>query len=249
VEAATTPSEDLGAHLDRIEAAVRAGDTDLRELGFWRLVALIKRDETLIDRYADQVGRIDTMAFEARFRIRVPVWFGNSLLVAVVAVGVYAAWIAFLAGPISSSEPYPPTAGKALVVAALAWMVGFHSTTHYVVGRLVGIRFRYYFAALPPPPLPGLKSDYATYLRTSPARRAWMHASGAIATKAAPFLALALAPASGAPLWAVLVLLGLGLFQIATDVLFSTKASDWKKVRRELALAREIRGTEQASVS
>jgi hypothetical protein len=246
VEAATTPSEGLGTRLDRIEAAVREGDRNLRELGFWRLVALIKRDEALIERYADQVARIDSAAFEARFRIRPPVWFGNAVLVVVIGIGFSAAWIAFLAGPITSSEPYPPTAGKALVVAALAWIVGFHSSAHYVVGRLVGIRFRYYFAALPPPPLPGLKSDYGTYLRTSPTRRALMHASGAIATKAAPFLALAFAPACGAPLWAVLVLLGLGLFQIATDVLFSTKASDWKKVRRELAVARAIRGAKQA---
>ena len=68
-----------------------------------------------------------------------------------------------------------------------------------------------------------------------------MHASGALATKLAPFLALAFAPAARAPGWAVAILLGLGIFQIVTDVLFSTKASDWKKVRRELAVARSRR--------
>jgi hypothetical protein len=110
-----------------------------------------------------------------------------------------------------------------------------------VVGRLLGIRFTSYFASLPPPPLPGLKTDYATYLRASPITRVWMHASGAIATKLAPFLALALAPASGAPRWAIAVLLGLGILQIVTDVVFSTRASDWKKVRRELTVARARR--------
>jgi hypothetical protein len=39
----------------------------------------------------------------------------------------------------------------------------------------------------------------------------------------------------------VVVLLALGLFQIVTDVLFSTKASDWKKVRRELEIGRARR--------
>jgi hypothetical protein len=243
VEAGGSPSGGLGAELDRIEAAVDNEQTDLRRLGFWRVVALIKRDDELIERYAEQVGRIDAKAFRRAFWLRPPVWFGNTLLVVMVAIGGYAAWVAVLAGPISSSEPYPPTAGKGLLIAALGWMVGFHSFTHYVVGRLVGIRFSSYFAKIPPPPLPGLKTDYASYLRASPVARAWMHASGAIATKLAPFLALALAPAAGAPSWAVITLLLLGLVQIVSDVLFSAKASDWKKVRRELAVARARRTT------
>jgi hypothetical protein len=68
-----------------------------------------------------------------------------------------------------------------------------------------------------------------------------MHASGAVATKLAPFIALAFAPVADAPGWAVVILLGFGIFQIGTDILFSTKASDWKKVRRELAVAKARR--------
>jgi hypothetical protein len=40
----------------------------------------------------------------------------------------------------------------------------------------------------------------------------------------------------------VIALLVIGFGQIATDVFVSTKASDWKKVRRELAIARARRG-------
>jgi hypothetical protein len=65
-----------------------------------------------------------------------------------------------------------------------------------------------------------------------------MHGSGAVATKLAPFVALAFWPATEAPAWAALILLAIGLFQIATDVWLSTKTSDWKKVRRELRAAR-----------
>jgi hypothetical protein len=240
VEAGGTPSGGLGRELDRIESAVDRGDTDLGRLGFWRIVRLIKLDDEVIERHADQVGRIDAKAFDARFPHRVPLWLGNALLIATIAVGVVAAWAAVLFAVDTSSEG-GTTVGVALLVAALAWMVGFHSSTHFVVGRLGGIRFRRYFFALPPPPLPGLKTDYATYVRASPLARAWMHASGAIATKLAPFFALALAPATGAPGWSVVVLLGLGVFQIASDVVFSTKASDWKKVRRELGVARARR--------
>ena len=85
---------------------------------------------------------------------------------------------------------------------------------------------------------PGLKTDYATYLRVPARRRAWFHASGAIATKIAPFLVLAIAPLVDAPGWAVVAVLVLAIFQIVTDVLFSTKVSDWKKFRREMAFAR-----------
>lgn len=213
-----------------------AGDTGLARLGFWRIVGLVKRDDELIQRYAEQVGRIDAKAFRARFPLRLPVWAGVSLMLIAVAIGIVAVAIAVRAG--SGPDPDPLVAGIGLVVAAGVWAAGLHSLAHFVVGRAVGLRFTDFYAAFPPPPLPGLKTDYDSYLRTSPTARAWMHASGAIATKLAPFVALAFAAVAHVPAWAVVILLGLGLFQIATDLAFSTKASDWKKVRRELAVAR-----------
>ena len=252
MEAERTPPAGIGAELDRIEAAVESGDTDLRRLGFWRLVGLIKRDDDLIGRFANQVGRIDGEAFRARFSIRPPVWFGNALLAIVLVSGFFAfAFATWKGTPNFSFELSRPLAGLGLVAAAVAWMVGLHSSTHYVVGRLAGIRFDSYFAALPPPPLPGLKTDYASYLRASPTARAWMHASGAVATKLAPFLVLALAAGYdvGASGWAILVLWILGIGQIVTDVLFSTKGSDWKKVRRELAVARARRAAGRSRLS
>jgi hypothetical protein len=240
VEPEATRRGGLGAELDRVEAAVDGGDTDLGRLGFWRLVALIKRDDEAIARHAEQVGRIDAKAFLAGRLIRLPVWIGLVAMLAAVALGIAAVVVAIDAG--SGPDPDEVTAGVALLVAAGAWAAGFHSLTHYLVGRAVGIRFSHVFGRLPPPPLPGLKTDYGTYLRASPTDRAWMHASGAIATKLAPFLALAFAPAANAPWWAVVAVVGLGLVQVGTDVTLSTKASDWKKVRRELAVARSRRG-------
>lgn len=240
MEAGETPSGGLEAELDRIESAVDTGDTDLSRLGFWRLVALIKRDDELIDRYAEQVGRIDGKAFRARVRLRVPVWVGNSLLLGLVAVGSVAVILAVRNANANPGQPPEVElfSGLALLLAAGAWTVGLHSPTHWVVGRLVGIRFTDYFLGGPPPPRPGLKTDYATYLRASPIARAVMHASGAIATKLAPFFALIFFATTDAAAWARLALLGLGVLLLVTDVLFSTKSSDWKKVRRELAVAR-----------
>jgi hypothetical protein len=128
--------------------------------------------------------------------------------------------------------------GLAFVVAAVAWSVAVHDLAHWLVGRWAGIRFIAYFFKRQFPPRPGIKADYATYLRAEPGMRAWMHASGALATKAAPFAVLGFMLGSNAPAWAFWAVLAIGLFQIFTDVKFSTKSSDWMKVRRELAAAR-----------
>ena len=216
-----------------------AGATDLSDLGFWRLVGRVKRDRQLIERHADQIGRIDAKAFRARFRLRFPPWVGLALMLAGIATGIAAAWLALAEGRSAAADP--TIVGIASIVAAAMWAAGVHSFTHYVVGRAVGIRFTDFFAAIPPPPLPGLKTDYATYLRVSPRARVWMHASGAIATKLAPFLAVIFAVIAEAPAWSVVALVALGTFQLVTDVVFSAKSSDWKKVRRELAVARDTR--------
>ncbi len=226
--------DDLGTELDRIERAVAAGNTDLRTLGLWRVVARVKPDPRLVDQHADQIGRIDTAAFRAAVRMRVPVWAGLLLLAGAIGVGVLAAWIALEAID-------PDVRGLALLAAGVIWAIGVHSPTHWLVGRAVGMRFTDVFLGGPPPPRPGIKTDYATYLRVDAHGRAWMHASGAIATKLAPFAALALWPASGAPGWAAVGLLIIGVGQVVTDVTFSTKSSDWKKFSREMAIARAAR--------
>ncbi len=103
---------------------------------------------------------------------------------------------------------------------------------------MVGIRWTDCFLGGPPPPRPGLKSDYGTYLRADPDSRAWMHASGAIATKLAPFVALAFWPASNAPWWAAAALAGLGVLQIVTDIGAQHEVERLEEVPREKAIAR-----------
>jgi hypothetical protein len=218
--------------LARIEAAVRGGDGDLRRLGFWRLVAKIKADRHLSAHWADAIGTIDRLAFERAKRLRPPVWLGNSVLLLGTLAGAAAVWLAIA----TTSEAI---AGLALIAAGGIWSVTLHDLAHWLVGRAAGIRFTSYFLTWKPfPPRPGLKTDYATYLRAAPGTRAWMHASGALASKLAPFLALACWPATAAPGWAAWGLLALGALQIVTDVVFSIRSSDWKKVRRELRIAR-----------
>jgi hypothetical protein len=219
------------AEFERIEAGVDAGQTDLRALGFWRLLAKVKADPVLAHHWAEQAGRIDRKAWEARAWLRVPVWFGNAVLLAGTIAGVVAVGVALT----TDSEVL---SGLALVFAALDWSVTLHIPAHWLVGRVVGMRFLAYYVRHLIPPVPGLKIDYATYLRVGPEARAWMHASGAIGSKVAPFLSLAFWPASAAPAWAAWAIAGYGVLIIGTDVFISTHKSDWKRFRREMRIAR-----------
>jgi hypothetical protein len=221
---------DVRAELDRVEFALGRGEADLTALGFWRAVASIKADPALVELLADQAGRIDRAAFTSRVRPLFPVWLGNATLVGVLGVGAAAMVVA-------SRADDPIVAGSGPIVAAVAWSIGVHGLAHWVSGSLVGIRFFAYFLGGPPPPRPGLKADYATYLRATPRGRAWMHASGAIATKLAPFAVLALAPRVRPPRWSAWIVGGIGVAQIITDIVFSRRSSDWKKFSREMRVA------------
>jgi hypothetical protein len=217
--------------LTRTNELLREG-SGLQEAGFWNLVAKLRKNGHLAERFADEVAVIDRQAFESAVRARVPFSIGTLLLTGATVVGIAA---------VIQARVFPVT------VRTLVFLAGFgilllstHSLTHVVVGRLMGIRFTHYFIGGPPPPRPGAKVDYASYLRAAPKRRAWMHASGAILTKILPFALIPWAMAIELHGWAIYLMLVVGVIQIVTDVLFSTKTSDWKKVRRELKAARSI---------
>ena len=230
MEATASPDRAVEERFDAVEAAIAAG-TPIGRSGFWPLVATIKADPALVEAYADRAGRIDAAAFRANVRPIVPVAVGNLAMLGVLLGGVVALVLA------AATDGW--FSGLCLLAAAGTWALGVHAPTHWLVGRAMGMRFIGYFVGGPPPPRPGLKTDYATYLRVPARRRAWFHASGAIATKIAPFLVLAIAPLVDAPGWAVLAVAVVAIFQIVTDVVFSTKTSDWKKFSREMAFARD----------
>ena len=48
---------EVDEELERIEKEIDKGSNDLKKLGFWKLVAEIKRDPKLSQEFAEQVGR------------------------------------------------------------------------------------------------------------------------------------------------------------------------------------------------
>lgn len=207
------------------ESAVKAGDP-LGPTGFWRAVAVVKDDPALIAAHADRIGVIDSTAFRNWAMITVPLWIGNLVMIGGTLLGLaLIAWAYTLEGN----------------AAAIVFLLGFgvilvttHSLGHLLVGTLMGIRFTRWFMGNLRQPQPGVKVDYASYLRVPARSRAWMHASGALVTKIVPFALIGAAVAAGVPSWVVWVLVAVGIAEIITDLLWSTKASDWKKYRREM---------------
>jgi len=215
----------VGATLDDAELAVSTG-APLGPTGFWKAVDAVKRDPILIEQYADRIARIDRAAFKSWALVAVPIWLGNVLIIGATLIGLaLVGWAYYLDG----------------TGAALAFLLGFgiilvttHGLTHLVVGTLMGMRFTHWFIGKITQPQPGVKLDYATYLRAPAASRAWMHASGAIVTKLVPFVFLGAAIAAGVPAWVVWALVVIGLVEIVIDIVWSTKKSDWKKFKREM---------------
>jgi hypothetical protein len=206
----------------------------------------VKLEPRLAEHWADIVGRIDRKAFERSVRPRLPVWLGNSILLVGSGVLIAALFVAIGLGRDAAGVGEQVLPGLIAVATAGGLSVNLHDLAHWVVGRMVGIRFTAYFLKKPLM-TPGLKIDYATYLRTSPGARAWMHASGAIVSKIAPFAVFAVVyiPHRSAgydlfPSWSLWAILGIGVIQVITDILFSTSKSDWKRVRRELRVRRAV---------
>lgn len=240
-------SQEIDRTLSETERALEGGGKpDLKRLGFWRAVGAVKRDRALVDRYADRIGAIDRRSFERRVPLRFPAALGVVVDVFQLALGI--ALIALTMPPSATGSPAPlelvpvwrtPPWRELVFLAGMgAILVASHTLTHWIFGTLAGIRFTHWFAVPPFKPQPGFKTDYASYLRTRAVSRAWMHASGAIVTKLVPFAAYPFALQAELDPWAIWLILGIGVIQIATDALWSVKASDWKRFRREMRAAR-----------
>jgi len=217
--------------LDRAESAVRDGH-GLSGTGFWPAVAQLRQNSVLAVRYGGRVADIDRRAFEQGVRMRLPIGVGAGALTLGTLLGVAAVVVA------ARLEHVP----QAIVLLAgfVLLLLSTHALAHLVVGRLFGIGFTHVFVAGRPPE-PGVKIDYASYLRTPPMRRAVMHASGAVVSKIVPFALIPVAMRMDAWPGVSWILAAIGVISIFADVFLSTKVSDWKRFRRELRAARQPR--------
>ncbi len=228
---------ETGLAVDIIEAKVAEGDYNLKELGFWKIVAQVRRNPKLAEEFGEQIARIDIAAHKASW-ISVPLWLGHVIEILVTLFGL---WLLYLALYHSISS----IRSAALVGATFFLSFSLHPLTHYAVGRVLGINFKYYFLhglyiffRSPGKKWwklePSLKVGYASYLRASPKSRVVMHASGAVVTKLTILLVLLFGIKFNAPVQGIIATAAMLALYIATDILYSTKSADWSKVKREL---------------
>lgn len=220
---------EVRAAIERAAVATDRGE-GLGGTGFWKAVGEVKRIPHLINELGDRIAEVDRKAFEDWALLAVPEPVGSVLASAAAVVGL---------GAVGASY-YLDSPGNWLVfgAGAVALFASTHGLGHVAVGSAAGMRFTHWFVGSVARPQPGVKVDYATYLRTPARKRAWMHAAGALVTKVLPFALIPAAVAADLPDWVPWGLGAVGLAQIAADAVWSVKKSDWKKVRRELALSR-----------
>ncbi len=224
---------DIEAVLDRAEEKVAKGE-GLAGTGFRKLVSEAKRDPELARRHGGRIAAVDEAAFRRWAMLVVPIVPGTILASIAAAGGVgLMVWARSLID--LRSELAALVCFLAAVVMILA---STHGLGHLVVGRLAGIRFSAWFVAKVSKPQPGVKIDYRSYLLSTPTRRAWTHAAGALATKLA-VVGLAVGAAwAGMPDWLGWALVAVAVATVITDVVWSTKHSDWARFKRELAYRR-----------
>ena len=204
-------------------------DATLAGRGFWKAVNTVKKDPELTEVFADRIAALDRTGFERWALLTIPLGIGTVIAFIATAFGLTLVGLAY--------DLDEPANGLFFLAGMFVCFTSLHSLGHLIVGRLFGIRFTHWFVGEIKRPQPGVKIDYGSYLRTAPTRRAWMHAAGAITSKAVPFLLLPAAFAADVPAWAIAALVLVGLGTITTDALFSVKSGDWKEFKRERAFA------------
>lgn len=220
--------EEIRAALDRAESAVQ-NQEGLGSTGFWRAVAEVKRSPDLARELGTRIAEIDRRAFENWALLTVPLRLGTVLAVITLVLG--------LGGVALMYYLSAPWNWLVFGLALVALLVSTHGLAHVITGRLMDMQFTSWFVGSVKRPQPGVKIDYASYLLAPARSRAWMHASGAIVGKILPIALIPATIAADLPVWVTWALAAFALAQILTDVLWSTKSSDWKKFSREMSYA------------
>ena len=223
----------VDAVLEACERALNAeGPVDLRSLGFWRAVAAVKRHPEWTERYANRIATIDHGAFARSVHLRFPLALGLGALAVSAGVGA-----GLVGASLARSRRWR---GLMLLVGSGILMTTTHDLAHYLVGRALGIGFSQFFLGGKGLIEPGLKIDYASYLQTPARQRAWMHASGAVVTKAIAGATFLLAMVARFPVWVSALLGAIAGGSVLIDVSLSTRYSDWKRYQREMRVARHL---------
>ncbi len=203
---------------EKLKETLRSLESEYDGKSFNGIIELVKRDKINDDELLEQIENLSRKRFRKMVSFTLGVTAGNLLegLVTVVTL--------FLAFQINSDWM--------LYLSALILMATLHPLSHYLTGRMSGIRFTHYYLNGPARIEPTLRIDHFAYLKASGRKRALMHLSGVIGTLAGPLVAMVIALGKGASA-AATNLIVLFLLLIVFELLTSTKIGDLMKAKRE----------------
>ncbi len=193
-------------------------ENNYSQAAFLDIVKRIKKEKINDDELLEKIETISRKRFKERVSFTLGVTSGNllegALTIAAIALvfWVNSFWIFY--------------------VIALVLMTTLHPLSHFLIGRLVGIRFTHYYLNGPARIEPTLRIDNFSYLKISGKKRALMHVSGVVGTVAAPLFVCAIAIYKGAN-DAAMNLFIIFLLLIVFELLTSTKIGDLMKAKRE----------------
>ena len=185
---------------------------------FLSIVNKVKKDRINDDDVLTHIEKISRKRFKEKVSFTLGLFAGNlletiaTIAAVVLALRVDADWM--------------------LYFGTLILMASLHPLSHYLAGRLSGIRFTHYYLNGPAVIEPTLRIDYFSYLKASAGKRALMHASGVIGTLAAPLVMALIALEKGAS-GAAQNLFYFFLLLIVFELLTSTKIGDLMRAKRE----------------
>jgi len=185
---------------------------------FLSIVNKIKKDKINDDELLTQIENLSRKRFEGKVSLTLGLFTGNLLeIIATIAAIVLA---------------FRVNTDWVLYLCVLILMATLHPLSHYLTGRLFGIRFTHYYLNGPARIEPTLRINYFSYLKAKGVKRALMHVSGVIGTLAAPLIVALIALDKGA-LGVAMNLMYFFLLLIVFELLTSTKIGDLMKAKRE----------------
>ncbi len=202
---------ELNARLKQLETGYRGKD-------FMAIIDAVKKERISDDKLLAQIENTSRRRFMDKVSFRLSVPAGNVLE---TVITIAALILAFMTGK-----------DWMLYICAIILLATLHPLSHYVTGRLFGIRFTHYYLDGPAKIEPTLRIDYASYLRASPVKRALMHAFGVIGTVVAPLIIAFIAlnrGYGGAAFYLFIFFLLLIVFELLT----STRNGDLMRAGRE----------------
>ena len=185
---------------------------------FLSIVNKVKKDKTNDDELLRKIENLSRKRFEEKRSLTLGLFSGNLLEIIVTIAAMVLA--------------FRVDADLMLYIVTFILMATLHPLSHYLTGRLFGIRFTHYYLNGPARIEPTLRINYFSYLKAKAVKRAFMHASGVIGTLAAPLIAALIALDKG-DLGVATNLVYFFFLLIIFELLTSTRIGDLMKAKRE----------------